>query len=155
MKTTLLTLSSLITMTVALYGQNNTINADLLMIVDKNPKEAEVAAFNTNVVNGKVELEWTITDNEPHAFMIEKSVNGRTFESAGIRVMDTGNKYSFTDIHPMSGVSYYRIMNIVRKATPNDREWVKEVTFVPATDLKMVVVDESYSQNAVNMELNN
>ena len=63
---------------------------------------------------GKQQLEWvTATEINNDFFTLERSQDGKSFEEIG-KVKGAGNSsqilnYNFTDEHPNSGVSYYRL----------------------------------------------
>ena len=124
MKNIILTLATLFTMTVSLFAQSN-----------------KVTAFDAYVSEGKVMLQWTSADNGPHAFVVEKSVDGRNFEAAGIKSSNAGSEFSFTDVNTTSGTNYYRIMNIEKTQSNTGKGWIHEVAFTLASDIKVVVVN--------------
>jgi hypothetical protein len=67
--------------------------------------------------NNKVLVTWTTaTEINNLYFVIERSADGKHFESIG-RVAGAGNSnqllnYSFTDVNPLPGISYYRLQQV-------------------------------------------
>lgn len=74
----------------------------------------ELVAFNAIVADDKVLLTWTTaSETENDFYTVEKSRDGKTWTSAGT-ADGAGNSniplhYKFTDDHPLSGLSYYRL----------------------------------------------
>ena len=65
--------------------------------------------------NGAVDLKWTVEDGtSSDYYIIERSKNGQVYFSAGqVASASAGrNTYSFTDINPGSGNSFYRIKQV-------------------------------------------
>ncbi|MBL0063778.1 MAG: hypothetical protein IPP38_01905 [Bacteroidetes bacterium] len=79
-----------------------------------NPLPIELATFSATLVNKQVDVKWTTqAEINNHYFTIERSADNVTFSELG-RVDGAGNttttqNYSFTDFHPLTGVSYYRL----------------------------------------------
>jgi hypothetical protein len=75
----------------------------------------ELLSFNAKVMNKHVQLYWTTaTETNNDFFTIQRSVDGVTFEDVLI-VKGAGNSnsiinYSAIDKNPLSGISYYRLM---------------------------------------------
>ena len=75
--------------------------------------------FNAKAVSGSVRLDWqTLTEINSLHFAIERSDNGRTWETIG-RVSATGDSYlpvsySYTDKDPSTGNNYYRLRTVDR-----------------------------------------
>ena len=67
--------------------------------------------------NGSILLKWTTaTEINNEKFIVERSIDGRSFESIG-KVAGKGNSielvsYSFEDKNPISGYNYYRLKQI-------------------------------------------
>ncbi len=70
-----------------------------------------IISFNTSATGKKINLNWTIADgSKTNYFEIERSLNGINFESIGrVNMTGTVTGYSFDDIQPISGVTYYRL----------------------------------------------
>jgi hypothetical protein len=71
----------------------------------------------TAINTGKeVAANWTTTNEiNTKSFSVERSVDGRTFSSiASVAAKSTtlNNNYSFTDLNPLTGTSYYRLQMI-------------------------------------------
>jgi hypothetical protein len=72
--------------------------------------------FNASIEESSVEVRWATSMQENFdKFILERSTNGKTFESLteilgeGKNVEDIENKYSFIDNNPKLGLNYYRI----------------------------------------------
>jgi hypothetical protein len=64
--------------------------------------------------NNKVDITWsTATETNNKYFTIERSANGTDFVAIGTvngaGTSSSVNNYSFVDINPLTGVSYYRL----------------------------------------------
>lgn len=79
---------------------------------------ALLMGFSGSVSDNNVVLSWTM-ENETNSkcFVIERSGNGNSFDSIGV-VAGLNNThetdYSYTDLHSLSGSSYYRIRLVNR-----------------------------------------
>ncbi len=72
-----------------------------------------LSSFNASLINSSVQTNWS-TYNEVNTqnFLIERSVDGRNFASVGnvdAKNISGNHNYSYTDIKPLNGVSYYRL----------------------------------------------
>jgi len=68
-------------------------------------------------IDNKVLITWNVsTERNVNSYVIERSTNGTTWETFGILPAnpssDTAASFSLTDIHPYSGISYYRIKQL-------------------------------------------
>ena len=77
------------------------------------PLPLNIISFNGSFDAGIAKLNW-ITENEINMknYVIERSANGRAFDSTGIVAafnLRVTNNYSFKDLNPLPGVSYYRL----------------------------------------------
>ncbi|MBK9542146.1 MAG: T9SS type A sorting domain-containing protein [Bacteroidetes bacterium] len=85
-----------------------------LPITIGSPLPIELMTFAAHAVEKGCELEWvTATEINNDFFTLERSQDGKSFEEIG-KVKGAGNSsqilnYNFTDEHPNSGVSYYRL----------------------------------------------
>ncbi len=72
-------------------------------------------SFTLTNEKAQVKLNWK-TENEVNTshFIIERSVDGSTYESIGQVAANNGtsSSYSFTDVSPKTGISYYRLKQI-------------------------------------------
>lgn len=81
-------------------------------------------AFNAKAnTNGTVDLSWsTASETDNNRFIIKRSTDGVTFTeikslpSAG----ETGSSYSFTDLNPLNGTSYYQLSQIDNDGTTKE-----------------------------------
>lgn len=78
------------------------------------PLPISLLDFNVQTVLDDVDVTWTTaTETNNDFFTVEKSIDGKNFEVAGV-VEGAGNSnellaYSFKDTQPYDGVSYYRL----------------------------------------------
>ena len=80
-----------------------------------------LTSFNASLINNSVQMNWnTYNEVNVNNFLIERSVDGRNFASVGTEAAKNSvgnNSYSYTDIKPLSGVSYYRLKIIDKDAS--------------------------------------
>lgn len=73
----------------------------------------ELVSFDAKKVDRTAALTWVTASEKNFArFVIERSANGVNFEEIGTRTAMGGTvktTYNFTDVHPASGVNYYRL----------------------------------------------
>jgi hypothetical protein len=66
--------------------------------------------FNGTETNGKVKLTWGIaTEVNTFRYVIERSIDGKTFTSAGSLNASLASTYNWIDIAPSNGTNFYRI----------------------------------------------
>jgi hypothetical protein len=128
--------------------QTNGTNSTSEFWVCSVPLPVTLVSFDALLKNQIVELDWTTSTEHNNAnFIIERSANGISFESIG-SINGSGNSnvlihYSFSDVQPLAGISYYRLRQVDLdgkiRYTP-----VKAVTFdetefyvqpIPASDI--------------------
>jgi hypothetical protein len=88
---------------------------DQFNITASNTLPVSLLAFDAKLVDGKTELNWTTggeTNNQ--FFTIERSADSRSFSVIGTvngsgTTTDSKN-YAFTDLMPLPGISYYRLL---------------------------------------------
>jgi len=82
---------------------------------NENPLPVELLYFGAKQTDKKVTLDWaTASEANNHFFQIERSKDAVNYEIVGI-VSGAGNSnqqknYSFTDNEPLTGVSYYKMV---------------------------------------------
>ncbi|MFZ4059301.1 MAG: T9SS type A sorting domain-containing protein, partial [Ferruginibacter sp.] len=102
----------------------------------------------TNVVNWKVEAE-TNTLN----YDVQRSADGRVFNSMGTVSASGLNQYRFVDVQPLSGVNYYRIVSADRDGS---RKYSTVVKVVDATvGGSITIAPNPVKGNVVALQLNN
>jgi hypothetical protein len=74
----------------------------------------ELIAFNAQVVNNVVALDWaTASEENNDYFTLSRSVNGVAFEEltqiSGVGTTIVMQQYSYNDENPLAGISYYRL----------------------------------------------
>lgn len=76
-----------------------------------SPVVAVFTSFQTQVYdNKKVSIQWEVRSDSANYFTVERSVEGKTFETIGILKATEGlYKYEFSDEYPTRGQAYYRI----------------------------------------------
>ncbi len=91
--------------------------ASVTIIIDPSPLPVEMTYFNGQLQNKTVELTWgTASEKNNEYFQVERSADGINYEVIG-RAEGHGNSvtpvnYQFTDADPLSGVSYYRLLQV-------------------------------------------
>lgn len=99
----------------------------------------ELLFFSAEFVNGKVDLKWaTASELNFDYFSVERSSGGMVFSEIG-QVKGNGtsrerHNYSFTDINPLVGKSYYRLKSIDYDRHTED----SEIVFINTTGRKKV-----------------
>lgn len=98
--------------------------------------------------SGSIRLEWrTGSERDAHRFVVERSADGRQFESIGtVRANNVPSEYAFDDDRPLSGDNFYRLKmvdwNGQRTYSPVARERMEtrswRVSFI-ATDRAMLL----------------
>ena len=102
-------------------GGTGTINGEDMGDIDfssevdlNDPLPVELLSFHVASTQAGVQADWvTISELNNHYFTVEKSSNGDTWVEAGT-IQGQGNssnenQYSFLDVHPFMGRSYYRL----------------------------------------------
>jgi hypothetical protein len=78
-------------------------------VVTEDPNKT-VADLNSSVNNSRVTLSWTVNGELPDFFTIERSNNGKNFETVTVlNNLEKKLKYQWTDDAPKTGRSFYRI----------------------------------------------
>ena len=84
-----------------------------------SPVTSVFTSFQTQVLDKKISLQWEVRADSSQYFTIERSVEGKIFESIGMLKATEGiYKYEFADEYPTRGQAYYRI----RHTAKNGRE---------------------------------
>lgn len=78
------------------------------------PLALELLQFTATPLRNQVLLQWSVMEKNVDVFEIERSSNAISFEKTGIqksksRHIATQASYSFTDIQPLNGRSFYRL----------------------------------------------
>lgn len=86
------------------------------------PLGVNIISFNGQIVNSKAQLSWTTSrENESAMFIIEKSIDGQRFftagEVSGNKNGNTVNRYTFTDAAQLNDATWYRILMITSSGT--------------------------------------
>lgn len=75
--------------------------------------------LNIEVLNETVTLDWgTIMEENFYHFVVQRSIDGKTFQDIGVvagqgfNIYDFESKYSFLDEAPMLGTNYYRLQAV-------------------------------------------
>ncbi len=92
---------------------SNTAFRGIAFTPENTPAPIKFGAYNLSVVNNTVAINWeTKFEQNVNEFSVERSANGTEFSTVGTVAATNkveGSKYSFTDVNPIDGVSYYRI----------------------------------------------
>jgi sugar lactone lactonase YvrE len=78
------------------------------------PLALELLQFTATPLRNQVLLQWSVVEKNVDAFEIERSSDAMSFEKTGIQKsksseVATQANYSFTDMQPLSGRSFYRL----------------------------------------------
>lgn len=121
----------------------------------------ELALFYGKAIEGAIHLSWiTLSEVNNAGFEIEKSLNGKDFETIGF-VEGNGNTveeiaYNFIDNNPSNGTSYYRLKQIDFDGT-YDYSVIIAVDFIKQVSFKLFpnpVRDNLIIQGLLNDEVN-
>ena len=93
-----------------------------------SPAPTVFISFQTQVHdNKKVTIQWEVRADSANYFSIQRSMEGKTFETIGILKASSGAfKYEFSDEYPTRGQAYYRI----RFTSKNGNEQYSELITV-------------------------
>ncbi|MEO5643478.1 MAG: T9SS type A sorting domain-containing protein [Bacteroidia bacterium] len=126
---------------VALSAQKRNGNLDVdhvrITVWSTSTLPIELLEFTAAPEGQDVITQWvTATETNNDYFLVERSINGSTFETAG-RVDGAGNStqllsYQFKDEHPYTGTSYYRLKQVDYNGGFSYSQ-VVPVTFAPET----------------------
>ena len=111
----------------------------------------------------KVLLQWT-TDNEMNAdkYVVERSADGTSYSAIGTAIAFNNslkNIYSFTDMQPLTGLSFYRLRMLDKDATFRNSP-VRKINFnnagdditvypVPVVDGKLFIASPANARSAM------
>ncbi len=98
-----------------------------------------IKAYRTPKSEDKtVTIDWeTASEKNNSHFIIERSVNGQTFETIGTtKAANKANKYSFIDVKPTNALNYYRIKQIDLDGTENVSK-IESVSFKSSSKLRV------------------
>jgi hypothetical protein len=78
------------------------------------PLALELLQFTGTPLRNQVLLQWSVVEKDIDAFEIERSSDAVSFEKTGMQKSKSGQvatqaNYSFTDVHPLNGRSFYRL----------------------------------------------
>lgn len=77
------------------------------------PLPVEFISFDTRKADNGVQLTWKVgTEINVDRYEIERSTDGVNFKKIGTVNATQNSSYSFTDLQPINGVSYYRVRNV-------------------------------------------
>jgi trimeric autotransporter adhesin len=70
----------------------------------------KLSTFNSEIHNSEISLNWnTSSEVNFKDFNIQKSTNGKSFETIGTVNPNLSSLYSFDDLYPKNGLQYYRL----------------------------------------------
>lgn len=105
----------------------------------------ELISFDARVLeNETVKLEWRTASETNNAFYsIERSIDGIKFESIanikGVGNSDIQNSYSYIDLNPLEGVSFYRLKQTDFNGVSENSELLRVVIFFEEKETKFVI----------------
>jgi hypothetical protein len=78
------------------------------------PLALELLKFTGTPLRNQVLLQWSVIEKNVNAFEIERSGDAISFEKTGVQKSKSGpaamqSNYSFTDVQPLNGRSFYRL----------------------------------------------
>lgn len=131
------------------------------------PLAVKINAFKGNLLDGKAFLNWsTSTETNNHGFEIERSYNGKDFETIGF-VKGAGNSnklnnYQFVDENVNANLAYYRLKQIdfdgkfeyIETITLQSDEMIIEVTpnpFAEEININAAQENENIIASVVDM----
>jgi hypothetical protein len=80
------------------------------------PLPAEILSLTAKPRNSEIDVVWVAANEENVTeFLVQRSINGRDFQTIGRvagRKSSTTQSYQFVDLHPLSGINYYRLEQI-------------------------------------------
>ncbi len=80
------------------------------------PAPVSYLSFDAERTEGKVQLDWiTVIEKDAKEFIIERSSNGKDFTAIGTVAAKNskgGAIYSFDDVDPLTGATYYRLRQV-------------------------------------------
>jgi hypothetical protein len=120
----------------------------------------EMISFTGAQKGEEISLNWvTASEKNTHKFIIERSIDGERFETAGV-MNAAGNStsalsYEFTDDQPVEGIAYYRVTTIDTDGSTSESDIIavrydraqKAVVYPnPANDWATVLAPEGFDQ---------
>ncbi|MFT7381687.1 MAG: hypothetical protein ACI9Z3_001576, partial [Roseivirga sp.] len=105
----------------------------------------QLISFNARVLqNETVKLEWQTASETDNAFYsIQRSIDGINFESIaniqGAGNSDIQNSYSYLDLKPLEGVSFYRLKQTDFNGVSETTELLRIVIFFQENETKFVI----------------
>lgn len=105
----------------------------------------ELISFKARVIeNETVKLEWQTASETNNAFYsIERSIDGIKFESIaniqGAGNSDIQNSYSYIDLNPLEGVSYYRLKQTDFNGVSENSELLRVIIFFKEKESNFVI----------------
>ena len=131
------------------------------------PLAVKINAFKGNLLDGKAFLNWsTLTETNNHGFELERSYNGKDFETIGF-VKGAGNSnklnnYQFVDENVNANLAYYRLKQIdfdgqfeyIETITLQSDEMIVEVTpnpFAEEININAAQENENIIASVVDM----
>jgi hypothetical protein len=112
---------------------DDTIKAEIdyisISVNYKKPEQIDITEFTAYFDENQVNLNWTVAaHSECVGFTIERSADGLTTEAVGSvhgsTFTNQENSYSFADSNPLSGTSYYRLVERNSDGTAKASNWV-------------------------------
>ncbi|MEM6345058.1 MAG: T9SS type A sorting domain-containing protein [Bacteroidota bacterium] len=151
-----LSLSGGLTYGIIIDGKQSA-QCDFEMILTTSPTINAVLPFHFNDLsaqlnNGLPELSWTINSlQELDHFEIERSLDGLGFHSFGERsVLANQRSYSWLDLSPLPGTSYYRIVAIDQNGVKTYSDRLQIGVEIPAFTLQSLWYDANQLRLSYN-----
>jgi hypothetical protein len=74
---------------------------------------ASTIDISANVANEYAQINWTVNNTNATDYLVQRSYDATTFETAGTVAAGTNNAYTFTDAIAQTGTVYYRVQGLV------------------------------------------
>lgn len=74
-------------------------------------------SFQAQIRDNKISIQWEVDKDSAEYFTIERSVEGKTYETIGILKAENALKYEFADELPSRGQVFYRIRFTAKNGT--------------------------------------
>jgi hypothetical protein len=137
-------------------GTDNNVDdavIDLGAIEWNSTLPVKVKTFNAKANKNIVNLSWSVglEDNVNH-YIVERSTNGADFKEVAKVLAVGNNSYTSNDLHPVNGVSYYRLTSVDNDGTKAIYKDLKSVNFSLAPNTVLSVYPNPIQAN--NFDLN-
>ena len=134
------------------------------ILLSDGPLPVKLVSFEAKEDQDKVKLDWkTASEKNNGRFEIERSYNAKNFDKIGSvegkGTTQTETSYSFYDVKPLSGTSYYRLKQIDRNVLSNGQYTEGETTYSKIVSVtrdasNFLIVSPNPTADFVDIKLN-